>query len=40
MIKRGRKEGTEVDQVQVVMVVHMYIGFVKYHTNNKKKVVF
>ena len=28
MIKRGRKEGMEVDQVQVVMVVHMYMGFV------------
>ena len=37
LIKRGRKEGMEVDQVQVVMVVHMYMGFVKCHT--KKKVV-
>ena len=35
MIKRGRKEAMEVDQVQVVMVVHMYMGFVKCHTNEK-----
>ena len=25
LIKRGRKEAIEVDQVQVVMVVHMYV---------------
>ena len=35
LIKRERKEGMEVDQVQVVMVVHMYMGFVKCHTNKK-----
>ena len=34
-IKRVRKEAMEVDQVQVVMVVHI-MGFVKCHTNNKK----
>ena len=36
MIKRGRKGAVEVDQVQVVMAVHMYMGFVKC----EKKVVF
>ena len=35
LIKRGRKEAMEVDQVQVVMFVHMYMGFVKCHTKKK-----
>ena len=26
----------EVDQVQVVMVVHMYMGFVKWYTDKEK----
>ena len=33
LIMRGRKEAMEVDQVQVVMAVHMYIGFVICNTN-------
>ena len=37
LIKRGRMEGMEVNQVQVVMVVNMYMGFVKCYT--KKKVI-
>ena len=35
LIKSGRKEAMEVDQMQEVMVVHMYMGFVKCHTYKK-----
>ena len=33
LIKRWRNEAVKVDEVQVVMVMHMYMGFVKCHTN-------